>query len=54
MATEFHERKSLEDFDWSFNPSVPCKQVYDLASSNSFARIRTCFGRDHRAWATAT
>jgi DNA replication protein DnaC len=22
----------LEDFDWSFNPSIPRKQVYDLAS----------------------
>ena len=28
----FRERKSLEDFDWSFNPSIPRKQVYDLAS----------------------
>jgi DNA replication protein DnaC len=31
-AAEFRERKSLEDFDWSFNPSLPRKQVYDLAS----------------------
>ena len=31
-AAEFRERKSLEDFDWSFNPSIPRKQVYDLAS----------------------
>jgi DNA replication protein DnaC len=29
---QFRERKSLEDFDWSFNPSIPRKQVYDLAS----------------------
>ncbi len=31
-AAEFRERKSLEDFDWSFNPSIPRKQVYVLAS----------------------
>ena len=31
-AAEFRERKSLEDFDWSFNPSIPRKQVFDLAS----------------------
>jgi DNA replication protein DnaC len=31
-TAEFRERKSLEDFDWSFNPSIPRKQVYDLAS----------------------
>jgi DNA replication protein DnaC len=31
-AAEFRERRSLEDFDWSFNPSIPRKQIYDLAS----------------------
>jgi DNA replication protein DnaC len=31
-AAEFRERKSLEDFDWSFNSSIPRKQIYDLAS----------------------
>ena len=29
---EFRDRKSLENFDWSFNPAIPRKQVYDLAS----------------------
>jgi DNA replication protein DnaC len=28
----FRERKTLEDFDGSFNPSVPKKQVFDLAT----------------------
>jgi DNA replication protein DnaC len=32
QGAEFRERKSLEDFDWSFNPTIPRKQVYDLAS----------------------
>ena len=31
-AAGFRERKTLEDFDWSFNPSVPKKQVFDLAT----------------------
>ena len=31
-TAEFRERKSLEDFDWSFNPSISRKQIYDLAS----------------------
>ena len=31
-AAQFRERKSLEDFDWSFNPSIPRKQIYDLAT----------------------
>ena len=31
-AAEFRERKSLDEFDWSFNPSIPRKQVHDLAT----------------------
>src|ERR1051326_4653444 len=31
-AACFGEQKTLEDFDWSFNPSIKKKQVYDLAS----------------------
>jgi DNA replication protein DnaC len=31
-AAQFRERRSLGDFDWSFNPSIPRKQIYDLAS----------------------
>ena len=31
-AATFRDRKTLEDFDWSFNPSVPKKQVYELAT----------------------
>ena len=39
-AAGFREHKSLEDFDWSFNPSIKKKQVYDLATGH--------FIRDHR------
>jgi len=31
-AAGFRELKTLEDFDWSFNPSLKRKQVFDLAS----------------------
>jgi DNA replication protein DnaC len=31
-AAGFRELKTLEDFDWSFNPSIKKKQVYDLAT----------------------
>lgn len=29
---EFKEMKSLDDFDWSFNPSIPKKRIFDLAT----------------------
>ena len=29
---QFREVKALDDFDWSFNPSIPRKQVFDLAT----------------------
>jgi DNA replication protein DnaC len=28
----FRETKTLDNFDWSFNPSIPKKQVFDLAT----------------------
>jgi DNA replication protein DnaC len=31
-AAQFRELKPLDEFDWSFNPSIKRKQVYDLAS----------------------
>ena len=31
-AAQFRELKTLEDFDWQFNPSIKKKQVYELAS----------------------
>jgi DNA replication protein DnaC len=31
-AAAFRELKSLEDFEWSFNPSLKKKQIFDLAS----------------------
>ena len=31
-AAEFRELKTLDDFDWSFNPSIKKKQIFDLAT----------------------
>jgi DNA replication protein DnaC len=31
-GAQFRELKTLEDFDWSFNPSIKKKQVFDLAT----------------------
>jgi DNA replication protein DnaC len=31
-AAAFREQKTLEDFDWQFNPSIRKKQVYELAT----------------------
>lgn len=31
-AADFHSLKALDHFDWSFNPSVHKKEIYDLAT----------------------
>lgn len=31
-AASFRELKTLDGFDWSFNPSIPRKRVFDLAT----------------------
>lgn len=33
-AADFRALKSLEDFDWHFNPSIPRKQLFELAAGN--------------------
>jgi len=38
-AAAFRELKPLDQFDWSFNPSLPKKQVFDLAACR-FVRER--------------
>jgi hypothetical protein len=39
-AAGFHDLKALEDFDWSFNPSIKRSQIFDLATGQ--------FIRQHR------
>jgi DNA replication protein DnaC len=31
-AAQFRDLKTIDDFDWSFNPSIKRKQVFDLAT----------------------
>jgi len=38
-AAAFREMKPLDEFDWSFNPGLPKKQVFDLATCR-FVRDR--------------
>ncbi len=37
---DFHRLKTLEDFDWRFNPTVPRQAIYDLAAGQ-FIRAGT-------------
>ncbi len=38
-TASFRDTKTLEDFDWSFNPSIKRQQIYDLATGQ-FIRQR--------------
>ena len=37
---DFQRLKTLDDFDWRFNPSIPKQQVYELAAGH-FIRAKT-------------
>ena len=39
-AAMFRETKTLEDFDWPFNPSIKRKQMYDLATCRFIREAR--------------
>jgi DNA replication protein DnaC len=39
-AAAFRDLKTLDDFDWSFNPSLKKKQVYDLATCRFLRETR--------------
>lgn len=41
-AAQFRELKSLEDFDWQFNPSIKKKLMYELASGRFIRENRDC------------
>ena len=34
LAAEFRQLKTLDDFDWQFNPSIQRKMIYELATGN--------------------
>jgi DNA replication protein DnaC len=39
-AAAFREPKTLEDFDWQFNPSIKKKQIFDLATGRFIREAR--------------
>jgi DNA replication protein DnaC len=39
-AASFRELKPLDDFDWAFNPKIPKKQIYDLATCRFIREVR--------------
>ena len=39
-AATFRDPKSLEDFDWRFNPSIKRKSIYDLAAGHFIREAR--------------
>jgi DNA replication protein DnaC len=39
-AAAFREQKALDQFDWSFNPSIPKKHVFDLATCRFIREAR--------------
>jgi DNA replication protein DnaC len=39
-AAQFRELKTLDDFDWSFNPSIKRKQIFDLATGRFVREAR--------------
>jgi len=47
----FREIKRLEDFDFSFNPSIPKKRLFDLATgATSCAKSAMCSSADLPEW----
>ncbi len=41
-AAMFRDLKTLEDFDWQFNPSIKRKQIFDLATCRFIRECRDC------------
>jgi DNA replication protein DnaC len=39
-AAAFRDQKTLEDFDWQFNPSIKRKTIYDLATCRFVSEAR--------------
>ena len=50
-AAQFRELKPLDDFDWVFNPSIPRKQIFDLATCRFVRERGTCCSWARREWA---
>lgn len=57
-AARFRETKTLEDFHWEFNPSIPRREIMDLATCKFIREQRDCLfigppgtGKSHLAQA---
>jgi DNA replication protein DnaC len=60
-AARFRDQKTLDQFDWAFNPSIPRKQIYELASGRFIREARDTLligppgtGKSHIAQAIGT
>ena len=40
-AADFRGLKTLEDFDWSFNPAIHRKEIFDLATGQALGDVPT-------------
>jgi IstB-like ATP binding protein len=49
-AADFRGLKTLEDFDWSFNPAIHRKEIFDLPPAILSGKPRTFFFSGHPAW----
>ena len=50
-AALFREVKPLDQFNWSFNPSIQRKQIFDLATCRFIRETAMYCSWDRRAWA---
>ncbi len=53
-AAQFRELKTLDEFDWSFNPSIKKKQVCELATCRFVREARDVLLLARPAWARAS
>jgi hypothetical protein len=53
-AACFRELKTLEDFNWEFNPGIKRQRVYDLATGDFVRKAQDVLLIGPRAWASRT
>ena len=42
-AADFHRLKTLDDFDWRFNPNIPANRSMTWPPASSFASPSICY-----------
>jgi len=53
-TADFRGLKTLEDFDWSFNPAIHRKEIFDLATCNSIRQAKDVLFLGPPAWERRT